>query len=117
MSKRTYSKALPCPAFTPHLARCGRPAVFRWAFGWKKRGWKRPGGVPVRNFDIVEGPLGLYLTLAPKITLNHVKAHAGIEGNELADRMAMRAATERMADFWRYEGKLDVDEVLAFTRG
>lgn len=88
-----------------------------WASGWKKRGWKRPNGEPVKNPDIIAPAHELYQTISTKITLNHVKAHAGIEGNELADRMAMRAATHRMAAFGRYEGELDVREVLGFTRG
>ncbi|CAM4248595.1 ribonuclease H family protein [Vreelandella rituensis] len=91
--------------------------VSQWASGWKKRGWKRPNGDPVKNPDIIAPAHDLYLAIASKITLNHVKAHAGIEGNELADRMAMLAAIEKEERFVRYVGNLDVGEVLKFKRG
>lgn len=91
--------------------------ISTWAAGWKKRGWKRPNGDPVKNPDIIAPAHELYRKLAGKVELAHVKGHAGVEGNELADRMAMRAALTQEVAFSAYPGALDVPEILAFKRG
>lgn len=91
--------------------------VSTWAYGWKKRGWRRANGDPVKNPEIIASAHELYCTIANRVELAHVKGHAGIEGNELADRMAMLAATERQAKFVAYAGDLDVPTVLALQRG
>ena len=91
--------------------------VSEWASGWKKRGWKRPNGDPVKNPDIIAPAHELYRQIADKVELAHVKAHAGVEGNELADRMAMMAALTQEEAFTVYPGALDVAEILAFKRG
>lgn len=88
-----------------------------WAHGWKKRNWKRPNGDPVKNPDIIAPAHELYVEIKKKLSLRHVKGHAGIEGNELADRMAMRATMEKQPNFVRYYGKLDVSEILKFKKG
>lgn len=92
-------------------------AISEWAPGWKKRGWRRANGDPVKNPDIIKPAFELYQEIGAKIELAHVKGHSGIEGNELADRMAMLAATQRQRDFVSYEGELDVSAVLALKRG
>ena len=91
--------------------------VSEWASGWKKRGWKRPNGDPVKNPDIIAPAHELYRQISDKVELAHVKAHAGVEGNELADRMAMMAALTQEEAFTVYPGALDVAEILAFKRG
>ncbi|WP_163560977.1 ribonuclease H family protein [Halomonas sp. NO4] len=91
--------------------------ISTWAYGWKKRGWRRANGDPVKNPEIIASAHELFRTIADRVELAHVRGHAGIEGNELADRMAMLAATECQAEFVAYAGDLDVPTVLALQRG
>lgn len=88
-----------------------------WAKGWKKRGWRRPKNEPVKNLDIIQPAYELYCEVAADIELTHVKAHAGIEGNELADRMAMKASMEQQVAFVQYHSAMDVKAILGFQRG
>uniref|UniRef100_A0A6A7FPD1 ribonuclease H n=2 Tax=Hirondellea gigas TaxID=1518452 RepID=A0A6A7FPD1_9CRUS len=57
-----------------------------WLSGWKKRGWKKSDGSPVINkedlIDLDKASDGLM------VKYNHVKAHSGLEGNEMADKLA-----------------------------
>lgn len=71
----------------------------------------------MKNSEIIASAHLLYEKLAGRVELAHVKGHAGIEGNELADRMAMMAATERLGEYVMYTGELDVATVLAFKHG
>lgn len=64
-----------------------------WRHGWKVKGWRRgkpnskgPGG-EVANLDLWKA-LDEVLTLVP-ITLEWVKGHAGIVGNERADELSL----------------------------
>ncbi|MDM7481679.1 MAG: ribonuclease H [Halomonas sp.] len=91
--------------------------ISQWASGWKKRGWRRPNNEPVKNQAIVEAAYNLYNEIGHAIELVHVKAHAGIKGNELADRMAMKASVERQGAFVKYQGTLDTQEILRLERG
>tara|TARA_R110000796_G_scaffold250946_1_gene381298 strand:- start:182 stop:973 length:792 start_codon:yes stop_codon:yes gene_type:complete len=91
--------------------------VSKWAPGWIKRGWRRSNNEAVKNPEIIAPAHELYLGIRHAITLNHVRAHIGIEGNELADRMAMYATVQQEVGFLRYPGKLDIAQVLKFQRG
>ena len=59
-----------------------------WAPGWEKKGWKKPGG-EIKNLEIIQDCYAIYRRIKKQLTLTHVAAHVGTEGNELADRMAM----------------------------
>jgi ribonuclease HI len=91
--------------------------VSQWAPGWIKRGWKRSNKEPVKNPEIIAPAHELYKEIADALTLNHVRAHMGIEGNELADRMAMFATKQAEVRFMRYTGELDIAHVLGLQRG
>lgn len=58
-----------------------------WARRWKKNGWKKKGGVPPKNLDLVQRAFGLRASL-PHVTLEHVPGHSGDYGNEFADCLA-----------------------------
>ena len=59
---------------------------------WKKRGWTNKGQA-VSNKDLLKEIEKLTKTTLVKFT--HVKAHCGIEGNEEADKLAVRARTNK----------------------
>ncbi|MEH6345364.1 MAG: ribonuclease H family protein [Bermanella sp.] len=90
--------------------------ITNWAFGWKKSSWKRKTG-EIKNLAIIQQAHELFNLLSKDLLISHVSAHVGIEGNELADRMAMHASITKNAGFCLYDGALDIDAVLDLKRG
>jgi ribonuclease HI len=69
-----------------------RQGITAWIHNWKKRGWKTADNKPVKNVD-------LWQRLDTLASAHHVKwfwvkGHAGDPGNERADALANRGATE-----------------------
>jgi ribonuclease HI len=63
-----------------------------WIDNWKARGWKTSARKPVRNQDLwqaLDAARGRH-----RINWQWVKGHAGVPGNEEADRLANRAIDE-----------------------
>lgn len=91
-----------------------------WAPGWKKRGWKRKDG-EIQNLEIIQRAFDLFNEIKGQLTLTHVKAHAGTEGNELADRMTMVAVDRKKPDWHKYEtqddGSFDIAALLKMRAG
>jgi len=58
-----------------------------WRHGWKKKGWRRGVEKELANADLWK-ELDEALTLVP-LTLEWVKGHAGIIGNERADELSL----------------------------
>ncbi|QKF66716.1 ribonuclease HI [Arcobacter venerupis] len=81
-----------------------------WAYGWKKNGWSKKGG-EIKNLELIKEAHQLYEKLKAKIEINHVKGHAGVEGNELADRMAVYTIKAKNKNFAFYSYN-KIDEVL-----
>lgn len=90
--------------------------VTKWAIGWKAKGWKKKGG-EIKNLDIIKTAHSLYMDIAKKIQVKHVKGHAGVEGNELADRMSVVAIELQEPELHQYTESLSIPEILAMTRG
>ena len=90
--------------------------VTQWAVGWQRKGWKKPGG-EIRNLDLIQPAFALYTRLRPAVPVLHVNGHAGIEGNELADRMSIHGIDTRQTEFARFEAMDDVAAVLALRKG
>ena len=91
-----------------------------WAAGWEKNGWKKKTG-EIKNLEIIKQAYALYNEIKDKVLLSHVKAHAGTEGNELADRMTM-IAVERKDPAWvQYEkdskGEFNIPALLKLRAG
>ena len=61
----------------------------RWYDGWIARGWKNAQKKPVANRDIWEPLIELYLERIDELSFTWVKAHSGIEFNEVADQLAV----------------------------
>ncbi len=89
--------------------------ITNWAYGWKKKGWKKKGG-EIKNLLLIQKAHALYEELKQKITIKHVKGHAGVQGNELADRMAVYAIISKSIEYQRYS-YTDPQDVLALKRG
>jgi len=82
-----------------------------WAKGWESKGWTKKGG-EIKNLEIIQKAYHLYNTISSKISLSHIKAHAGAEGNELADRMTHYTRKTKEPKFVKYDKNLDVNEIL-----
>jgi ribonuclease HI len=91
-------------------------AISQWAAGWEKRGWRRAGG-DIKNLEIIQAAYALYGRIDARVKLTHIAGHSGIEGNELADRMAMYAVTTRQVELRPFSGELDVAKILRMRAG
>jgi len=91
--------------------------ITKWAKGWQAKGWTRGKGEEIKNLALVQQCYALYKTMHTKITIRHVKGHANIEGNELADRMAVLARVKRQEAMIRYSDTIDIKSILAMQSG
>lgn len=87
-----------------------------WAPLWEKRGWRRVGG-EIKNLGIIQDCYAIYRRIAEKLKLTHVAGHAGTEGNELADRMAMLAVQSKQKELRRYQETMDIPTLLKMRSG
>ena len=69
--------------------------INEWIENWKANGWKTATKKPVKNTDLWN--LLDKQTLRHRVNWHWVKGHAGIEGNEEADRLA-NMAIDRVMD-------------------
>jgi len=63
--------------------------INEWINNWKANGWKTAAKKPVKNADLWKQLDNQ--VLRHRVNWNWVKGHAGIEGNEEADRLANEA--------------------------
>ena len=87
-----------------------------WAPNWEKKGWKKPGG-GIKNLEIIQDCYAIYRRIEDKLTLTHVAGHAGTEGNELADRMAMLGAQRKEKKLRPYQETIDIPALLKMRAG
>ncbi|MDQ7067527.1 MAG: RNase H family protein [Sulfurimonas sp.] len=85
--------------------------ISKWAISWEKKGWTKKGGA-IKNLDIIKKSYYLYNEIKAEVELSHIKAHAGFEGNELADRMTMYAIEKKETAFVKYDGAIDIAKIL-----
>ncbi len=85
-------------------------SITKWAYSWKKNNWKKKGG-EIKNLEIIQQAHQLYEELKDTITIKHVKGHSGIEGNELADRMALLAITSQTQSYATHYYE-NIEEIL-----
>ena len=64
--------------------------VTKWMAGWKRKGWKKGDGKPVKNLEIIQGIDAAMV--GRTVRFEWVKGHAGHPLNEAADRYANAAA-------------------------
>ena len=82
-----------------------------WAKGWESKDWTKKGGV-IKNLEIIKKAYFLYNTISSKISLSHIKAHAGAEGNELADRMTHYTRKTKEPKLVKYDKNIDISEIF-----
>jgi len=90
--------------------------ISKWAISWEKKGWTKKGG-EIKNLEIIKKAYYLYNEIKKDVKLSHIKAHAGYEGNELADRMTMYAIQKQSAAFVKYDEVLDISALLKMRAG
>lgn len=94
----------------------GLNAITKWAAGWELKGWRRAGG-EIMNLELIKKIYADFCRIGTRVKLKHVSAHVGIEGNELADRMAMYAVDQRESMWRRYPEPIDVRTILRMRAG
>jgi ribonuclease HI len=87
-----------------------------WAPSWEKKGWKKSGG-EIKNLEIIQDCYAIYRRIQKELTLTHVAAHVGTEGNELADRMAMLAVQRKEKGLRLYQETTDIPTLLKLRAG
>ncbi|MBL4830902.1 MAG: ribonuclease H family protein [Aliivibrio sp.] len=88
-----------------------------WAYSWKLKGWKRKVAGDIKNLEIIQQSHELYEQIKNRLTVSHVKAHIGVEGNELADRMSIYGIEQKETLFCQYNQSLDIKAILAMREG
>lgn len=82
-----------------------------WCPKWKKNGWKKANGQPVKNQEIIEKVYDLIESSERDISFQHVPAHKGDKYNEMVDSMCTRAiAGKALADAQAAFNALNVSE-------
>jgi ribonuclease HI len=87
-----------------------------WAPSWERKGWTKAGG-EIKNLEISRHCYETYRRIKKDLTLTHVAGHAGTEGNELADRMAMLAVKRKEKDLRQYRETMDIPTLLKMRAG
>jgi len=87
--------------------------ITKWAYGWRKNGWKKKGG-EIKNLEIIKLSHEFYEDIKDRVEIRHVKGHAGVEGNELADRMAVWAIVSKNSEYQTYDYK-NINDVLKMS--
>lgn len=91
--------------------------ITNWAYGWKQKGWKRKVAGDIKNLEVIQASHALYEELKDELSISHVAAHIGIEGNELADRMSIYAIEKKDTAFCRYPEPIDLASILSLRAG
>ena len=87
--------------------------IVSWAYTWKSKGWIKKGGI-IKNLELIKLAHNLYDDIKSYININHVKAHNGNEGNELADRMAVNCIKIKNIEYKTYKYN-NIKDVLKLT--
>ena len=72
-----------------------KQGISEWIDNWKRNGWKTAAKKPVKNCDLWQ--LLDAETTRHDIDWRWVRGHSGVEGNELADRLANEAIDAEMS--------------------
>ena len=73
-----------------------RDGITRWVHNWQRNGWRTSDKKPVKNAELWQELIDA--SAAHRIEWHWVKGHAGVPGNERADRLANEAIDEMLAE-------------------
>jgi ribonuclease HI len=98
LHKEKKPKSLTVTIFTD--SKYVKNGVTEWIKNWEKNNWKNANRKPVLNKDLWQELVSLKYSINDKlikdkfgeIKWEYVKGHFGIEGNEVADKLATEAA-------------------------
>jgi len=85
-------------------------SITQWAYSWKKNNWRKKGG-EIKNLDIIKLSHNLFDKIQNIVEIKYVKGHSGIEGNELADRMALKAIDKQSLEYQEFN-YVDIKDIL-----
>lgn len=111
MAKEYIAKGLSCTVCPDSMYALN--AITKWAFKWEVNGWITSSKKKVVNREQIEQALDVYRPLRERIAFAHCPGHAGIMGNELADRMALLAIDAKEKDLARYPLPDDAKALIA----
>lgn len=64
----------------------------KWAKNWKRRGWKKSDGKPIKNLELIKATCSLIDEIGmEKITFTKVKGHSSNKLNHEVDKLAVNA--------------------------
>jgi ribonuclease HI len=89
-------------------------SMITWGAVWMSNGRMAGTGKPLHNRGLISDMYELYSSIKNSLDISHVKAHSGIEGNELADRLCILAVREKVKGFIPYF-ELHTDKLLALS--
>jgi ribonuclease HI len=69
-----------------------KDGITSWIFNWQRNDWRTANNKPVKNKDLWLELLDLIKN--HEITWHWVKGHSGHDGNEIADKLAVRGRDE-----------------------
>jgi ribonuclease HI len=78
--------------------------ITQWIFGWKKKGWINATGGEVANVDLwksLEREVYFLKKRGVKVEWRYCPGHAGIEGNERVDEIAVSFSKGSSIDLYR----------------
>ena len=84
--------------------------ITKWAYSWKMKNWTKKGG-EIKNLELIQVSHLLFDQIKKNIEIRHVKGHSGIEGNELADRMAIQAIASASKNYEKYDYS-NIEDIL-----
>jgi len=84
--------------------------ITTWAYSWKQNNWSKKDG-EIKNLELIQEAFYLYEKIKNKIQIYYVKGHSGIQGNELADKMAIYAIKQKNKEFKTFEYK-KIEDIL-----
>ena len=64
-----------------------------WGQTWKNNQWKKSNNQTIENLELVKKGISLLDSGNYNVEIQYCKGHNGIEGNELADKLATREIT------------------------
>ena len=65
---------------------------------WSLKGWDTKAIRGKKNVELIREVYELYLRVESQVEFAHIKAHSGVEGNEIADILAELARTDKVED-------------------